>query len=82
MPDAFISATDANRSFSRLLRSVEDGAQVTITKDGKPVAVMVPASAVPDLVAEAARTRMLEMLQKGMAFHYDGKLDRDALHSR
>ncbi|HWK46494.1 MAG TPA: type II toxin-antitoxin system prevent-host-death family antitoxin [Stellaceae bacterium] len=43
MPDGTVNATEANRQFSRLLREVEDGGRITITKDRHPVAVLVPA---------------------------------------
>lgn len=44
MPDGSISATEADRNFSKVLRDVEGGERVTITKDGKPVAVLSPTS--------------------------------------
>jgi prevent-host-death family protein len=47
-----VSAAEANRNFSKLLRDVQDGATITITSRGKPVAVM---SAVD---AEAAATEL------------------------
>ena len=37
-----VSAADANRYFSKLLREVRDGGRVTITSHGRPVAEMVP----------------------------------------
>lgn len=37
-----ITATDANRHFSRLLREVAAGATVTIVLHGRPVAVVTP----------------------------------------
>jgi len=54
MPDGLVSATEANRNFSKVLRDVEGGASVTITKDGKPVAVLVPAGS-PNLGAARRR---------------------------
>jgi prevent-host-death family protein len=44
-----VSAADANRRFSELLRSVKRGDSVLVTSHGKPVARIVPA-------AEQART--------------------------
>lgn len=82
MPDGFVSATEANKSFSRLLKQVEDGGQVTITKDGKPVAVLVPVDAAAAIGQEAARRRMLALLQEGLPIGYAGPLDRDAIHAR
>jgi prevent-host-death family protein len=37
-----VSATEANRSFSKLLREVADGNRVRITSHGRPVALIVP----------------------------------------
>lgn len=43
MPETFtVSAADANRHFSKLLRAVREGARVTITSRGHPVAEMAP----------------------------------------
>ncbi len=82
MPDGQVSATEANRNFSRVLRDVEGGARITITKDGKPVAVLAPAGA-PDAGArEKARQRMMELLREGLPLGFAGGLDRDELHSR
>ena len=38
-----VSAAEANRQFSALLRDVAGGAQVTVTSRGRPVARIVPA---------------------------------------
>lgn len=37
-----VSVADAKNHFSELLRSVEDGEQIVITRNGKPVAQLVP----------------------------------------
>jgi prevent-host-death family protein len=39
-----VSAAEANRSFSKLLRAVKEGANVTVTSHGEPVAEIVPIS--------------------------------------
>ena len=49
--DQQVSAADANRSFSRILRDVQGGSSYVVTSHGKPVARIVPFSA-----AEEART--------------------------
>jgi prevent-host-death family protein len=41
-PTITVPAAEANRSFSRLLRAVRDGARVTITSHGEPVAELGP----------------------------------------
>ena len=40
--DLTVSATEARRSFSKLLLVVQDGGRVTITSHGKPVAELNP----------------------------------------
>ncbi|HQY29668.1 MAG TPA: type II toxin-antitoxin system prevent-host-death family antitoxin [Thermomicrobiales bacterium] len=42
MMDETISAAEANRSFSRILRGVRDGQSYLITSHGHPVARIVP----------------------------------------
>ncbi len=37
-----VSAADANRRFSELLRTVKDGGSVVVTSHGKPVAKISP----------------------------------------
>jgi prevent-host-death family protein len=39
-----VSAAEANRSFSKLLRAATDGTEVMITSHGKPKAKLVPVS--------------------------------------
>lgn len=41
--DESVSAAEANRMFSRLLRGVREGRTYTVTSHGKPVARIVPA---------------------------------------
>jgi len=41
--DEAVSAADANRRFSSLLRGVRDGHSYVVTSHGKPVARLVPA---------------------------------------
>lgn len=81
MPDeGVISATEANRQFSRLLRAVENGGRVTITKDGKPVAVLTPVAEPAENAA--ARRRMVDLLRKGLSLNFHGGVDRDDAHRR
>jgi prevent-host-death family protein len=41
--DKVISAADANRNFSKLLREVREGHSYVITNHGRPVARIIPA---------------------------------------
>jgi prevent-host-death family protein len=53
-----ISAADANRQFSRLLRGVrEEGATYIVTSHGKPVARIVPINEAADDKERAAARR-------------------------
>lgn len=79
---ATVSAADANREFSKLLRRVREGQTVTIMSHGRPVAKLVPVSS-HDRVAEAAKKALLKRLrsQKGERI---GRITwtRDELHER
>lgn len=61
--DEAISAADANRKFSLLLRGVREGRSYVVTSHGKPVARLVPAGRHED-VATSARTALLSRLKK------------------
>lgn len=56
-----VSAADANRQFSSLLREVATGEVVTILARGKPVATMAPAQA-QDAPRQAAKASLLQRL--------------------
>lgn len=56
-----ISAADASRDFSALLRSVHEGNSFLVTDYGKPVARIVPA-AQHESVAATARDKLLQRL--------------------
>ena len=73
-----ISAADANRSFSQLLRDVRDGGSYVITAHGKPVAKIIPFTT-RDAVAAAAKRALLKRLrsQRGTAI---GRWTRDELY--
>jgi prevent-host-death family protein len=57
-----ISAADANRRFSLLLRGVREGRSYVVTSHGKPVARLIPAGK-HESVAAGARTALLSRLQ-------------------
>jgi prevent-host-death family protein len=78
--DQAISAAEANRAFSRLLRDVKAGASFTITSHGKPVARIVPYDATVDAKA-AARARLLQRLAH-QAVTDIGPWRRDELYER
>ncbi len=55
-----ISAADANRNFSRLLREVREGQSYVVTSHGRPVARIAPVKASR---AAAARTSLMRRLR-------------------
>ena len=57
-----VSAADANRRFSELLRGVRQGRTYVVTSHGKPVAKLVPADS-ESSKADAARDALLERLR-------------------
>jgi prevent-host-death family protein len=73
-----VSAADANRNFSQLLRDVRDGGSYVITSHGKAVAKIVPFTA-RDAVKDAAKVALLKRLraQRGTAI---GRWTRDELY--
>ncbi len=58
-----VTAADANRKFSLLLRGVREGRSYVVTSHGKPVARLVPAGK-HDKAAKGARATLLSRLEK------------------
>ena len=75
-----VSAADANRDFSKLLRDVRNGLSVVITSHGKPVAKIVPFVA-QDRVRAAAKATLLARLRSQRAINI-GRWTRDELYER
>lgn len=73
-----VSAADANRRFSLLLRGVREGRSYVVTSHGKPVARLVPAGR-RDEVAASARAALLSRLERQPAVHA-GRWTRDELY--
>ncbi len=57
-----VSAADANRKFSELLRGVRKGRSYVVTSHGQPVAKLVPAEK-DERVAAGARAALLARLK-------------------
>ena len=78
--DQLIPAAEANRSFSRLLREVQDGQSFIVTAHGKPVARIVPCT--PEGATQtAARERLLQRLTAQPVTDI-GPWSRDELYER
>jgi prevent-host-death family protein len=76
--DKIVSAAEANRRFSQLLRAVRDGDSYIVTAHGRPVAKIVPVSS-SDRVADAARAALLEHLRSQTPVHA-GQWTREELY--
>lgn len=60
--DKIVSAAEANRRFSQLLRSVREGDSYVVTAHGRPVARIVPIRG-EDAVRDKAREALLARLR-------------------
>ena len=75
-----VTAADANRDFSKLLRAVRNGDSIVITSHGKPVAKIVP-FVTGDRVRDAAKARLLARLDAQPTVNI-GPWTRDELYER
>ncbi|HWE99322.1 MAG TPA: type II toxin-antitoxin system Phd/YefM family antitoxin [Caulobacteraceae bacterium] len=79
-----LSLREANQAFARIVREVEGGAAFTITRNGAPVARIVPVEGAPRRLTpeqEVARARTRAQMAGGWPLAA-GPLDRDAIHER
>ena len=79
-----VSAAEANRSFSRLLRGVRAGRRYVVTSHGKPIARLVPATegdAAERRIREAALRVLLDRVAKQPVIDI-GRWTRDELYER
>jgi prevent-host-death family protein len=78
-----VSAREANQQFARILREVEAGAEILVTRRGQPVARIVPVQTSRERQLtpeqEAAHARTMKRLRKGWDLG-GGKFDRDELY--
>ena len=73
-----VSAADANRRFSELLRTVKQGRSVVVTSHGKPVATSSPAVK-DNRAAEGARAALFARLRRERVVSA-GRWTRDELY--
>lgn len=73
-----VSAADANRRFSLILRGVREGNTYVVTSHGKPVARILPADTHEE-TASGARSALLSRLAKQPVVHA-GRWSRDELY--
>ena len=77
--DRAVSAADANRRFSELLRSVKKGRSVIVTSHGTPVAKITPVVE-NERGAAAARSALFARLRRERVLKA-GRWTRDELYS-
>jgi len=75
-----VSAAEANREFSRLLRGVREGNSYVVTSHGRPVAKLVPVEK-DQAAREAARKKLLERWRSQPVIDI-GPWSRDELYER
>jgi prevent-host-death family protein len=73
-----VTAADANREFSRILRNVRQGHSYVVTSHGRAVAHIVPAAHNERVVA-GARATLLDRLERQPALD-TGRWTRDDLY--
>lgn len=78
--DETVSAADANRNFSQILRGVREGQTYVVTSHGRPVARIGPADA-GERVASEARAALLARLRRQPVVQA-GPWTRDELYDR
>ncbi|MEP9377060.1 type II toxin-antitoxin system prevent-host-death family antitoxin [Aquabacter sp. CN5-332] len=76
--DEVVSAADANRRFSVLLRGVRDGHSYVVTSHGRPVARIVPAHG-ENASTSGARALLLARLEKQQVIEA-GRWTREELY--
>jgi len=76
--ESAVSAAEANRRFSELLRTVREGRSVVVTSHGRPVAKIVPIGR-EDKTATGARAALLARLRAEPVVEA-GRWTRDELY--
>jgi len=73
-----VSAADANRKFSKLLRTIREGHSYVVTSHGKAVAKIVPIET-DDAATPGARSALLKRLRSEPVVNI-GRWNRDDLY--
>ena len=76
-----ITARMANQAFSQVLRDVENGDTVVVTRRGKPVAVMAPYQPLDAPGREEAVERIVRLMRHGLPLG-GRRFTRDEMHER
>ena len=76
-----VTAREANQGFSRILQEAEKGAEVIITRRGKPVAVLAPYPGRAGAERERAIERAFALMRRGLPFGFR-RFTREEMHER
>ncbi len=76
-----VSAREANQAFSRILQEAETGAEIVITRRGKPIAVLAPYPRHRSAEREQAIERAIELMLRGLPIG-GRRFTRDEMHER
>ena len=79
-----VSAAEANRSFSRLLRGVREGRSYLVTAHGRPLARIIPADSRDEQIVRTRRAALETLLRRveSQPTIDIGKWTRDELYDR
>ncbi len=75
-----ISAADANRKFSQLLRDVKEGQSYVVTSHGRPVARIAPVQSKSGKVGDSAGWARLQRRLRKQPTKNIGRWTRDELY--
>lgn len=74
-----VSAAEANRQFSRLIREVQQGKTYVVTSHGRPVATITPPQEA-DVASETAWHSLLDRLRTQRVTNKPSRWTRDELY--
>lgn len=80
-----ISAAEANRTFSSLLRGVREGHSYVVTSHGRPVAKVVALDTLDEAAERRRRQRAMRALMKHLEAQKTmdiGRVTREQMHER
>lgn len=81
MDDGVVTATEAARNFDKVLDQVAAGHSLTITRDGRPVAVVTRVEGADETAADTHQN-LMRLLRQGLPLDFQGGIDREELHRR
>jgi prevent-host-death family protein len=77
----FVTAREANRAFSQILRDAEGGEPLVITRRGRPVALLAPYQAPDSREREPAIEHIVALMREGLPIGRR-RFTRDEMHER